>query len=251
VRSLFLVLRREFVAYWTSPIAYVVIAMYMVLSGLFFFGELSRFVSLVQRAGGEGVDVNQQLIRSYLYSVSVMVLFLIPLVTMRLLAEERRQGTLEILLTTPARESVIVLGKYLAAVSLLLVMLGTSAAHVAILFVFGSPDPAPVFTGFLGLFLSGAVYVAMGLFLSGLTQNQVVAGVLSFSLFLLLWLCHWVSTLTEGLLAEILRYLSLAGHFDNFGRGVIDTSDLVFFLSWIAAGLYAATQAVLATRWKP
>lgn len=251
MRSLLLIARREFTAYWTSPIAYVVLAVFLMLSGLFFSGELSRFDSLVRNAGGGGVDVNQQLIRSYLYTVSVMVLFLLPLLTMRLLAEERRQGTLEILLTTPVTEWALVLGKYLAALALFVIMLLGPAAHVALLFLLGNPDPGPVFTGFLGLFLTGAVYLAAGLFLSAVTQNQVVAAAVSFSFFLLLWLCQWLGSLTSGVLSEVLRYVSLAGHFDNFGRGVLDTADLVFFLSWIAAGLYAATQAVLATRWKP
>ena len=251
MRSVWLVARREFAAYWTTPVAYVVVAMYLFVSGLFFFGELSGFVDLVQRSGPQAVDVNQQLVRPYLYSVSVMVLFLVPLVTMRLLAEERRQGTLEILLTTPAPEVSLVLGKYLAATGLYLVMIAGSVAHVALLFLFGAPDVGPVVTGFVGLLLCGMVYLAVGLFLSALTQNQVVAAALSFTFFLLLWLAAWASGMVDGALAEVLRYVSLAGHFENFGRGVVDTSDLVFYGSWIAAGLFAATQAVEATRWKP
>jgi len=251
MRSIGLVFRREFAAYWTSPIAYVVLSMFLILSGFFYFGELSTFVTLSQRPGGGGVDVNQQMIRSYLYSVSVIILFLLPLVTMRLVAEDRRQGTLEVLLTTPTREIEFVLGKYLASVGLLAIMLLGPAVHVGLLFAFGNPDLAPVLTGFLGLFLTGAVYLALGLFFSTLTQNQVVAATASFSLFLLLWLCAWVGTLVPGTPGEVLRGVSLAAHFDNFGRGVLDSTDLVFYLSWIAAGIYAATQSVLSARWKP
>lgn len=250
MRSFLLVARREFAAYWTSPIAYVVISMYLILSGIFFFGELTRFLNMVQAGGGAGVDVNQQLIRPYLYSVSVMLLFLLPLVTMRLVAEERRQGTLEVLLTTPALESSLVLGKYAAALALLLVMLLGSVIHVGILFFFGSPDTAPVITGFLGLVLTGGVYLALGLFFSSVTQNQVVAAAISFSVFLVLWLFQWLGGLARGTLGEVLQYASLASHFDNFGRGVLSTADLTFYLSWIAAGVYAAVQSVLATRWK-
>jgi len=251
MRSAALIARREFTAFWSSPVAYVVLSMFLVLSGLFFFGSLSQFLDMVRKSGQEGVDVNQQLIRSYLYSVSVMILFLLPLVTMRLLSEERRQGTLEVLLTTPTRESALVLGKFIAAMGLFTVMMIGPAVHVGLLFLFGSPDRVPVLTGFLGLFLSGGVYLALGLFFSSVTQNQVVAATLSFTVFLLLWLCQWVSTMTAGPVSVFLGYISLAGHFENFGRGVLDTSDLVFYLSWIGGGLFAATQMVLATRWKP
>jgi len=250
MRSLLLVARREFRAYWSSPIAYAVLSIYLVLSGLFFFGELSQFVGMVQSSGAKGVDVNQQMIRPYFYSVSVMILFLLPMITMRLLAEERRQGTLEVRLTTPIPEWSLVLGKFAAAFALLGALLLGSVFHVGILFMVGDPDPGPVLTGFLGLLLTGAVYISLGIFFSSLTQNQVVAGAISFSLFLLLWLIGWAGGLVSGAGAEILGYISLAGHFDNFGRGVLDTSDLVFYLSWILAGLYAAIESVRSTRWK-
>ncbi len=250
MRSLWLVARREFRAYWTSPVAYVVAAVFLVLSGIFFFGQLSEFVALVGRGGGKGVDVNQQLIRPYFYSVSVMVLFLVPLVTMRLVAEEKRQGTLEILLTTPAREISLVLGKYLAALGLFAALMVGVALQVAVLFAFGRPEWGPVWTGFLGLLLTGAAYVSLGLFLSSLTQNQVVAAAASFALFLILWLFHWLGSVTGGALSRILSYVSFAAHFDNFGRGVLDSSDLIFFLTLIGTGLFAAVQSVQATRWK-
>ena len=251
MRSVYLVARREFLAYWTSPVAYVVLAVFLVLSGFFFFGQLSEFVNLSSRAGGQGVDVNQQLIRPYLYSVSVMFLFLLPLVSMRLIAEEKRQGTLEILLTTPTRDSALVLGKYLAAVGLFVVMLGGAALHVAVPFIYAAPEWGPVWTGFLGLFLTGAAYLALGLLLSSLTQNQVVSAAAAFALFLALWLFQWLGTVSSGTLATVLTYVSFAGHFDNFGRGVLDTSDLVFYLSLIGVGVFGAIQSVAATRWKP
>lgn len=251
MRSFWILARREFTAYWTSPIAYVVLAMFLVLCGFFFFAETSQFLSWMQRSGGRGVDVNQQLIRGYLSTVSVIVLFLLPLVTMRLLAEERRQGTLEVLLTTPAPEASLVLGKFAAALGLYVVMLLVPMAHVALLFLFGRPEWGPVATGFLGLFLTGGVYLAVGIFFSSVTQNQVVAAVTAFTAFLVLWLCQLLGTVSSGRVAEVLAYVSLAGHFDNFGRGVLDTSDVVFYLSWIAAGLYGSVESVRAARWKP
>jgi ABC-2 type transport system permease protein len=251
MRSLFLVARREFRAYWTSPVAYVVLAVFLVLAGIFYFSQLSQFVALSSRGGGQGVDVNQQLIRPYLYSVSVMILFILPLVSMRLISEEKRQGTLEILLTTPAPDWAVVVGKYLASVALLGVMVAGSMVHVSILYAFGHPEWGPVWTGFLGLFLTGAAYLALGLFLSALTQNQVVSAAAAFSLFLALWLMHSLGAAASGTLSRVLTYVSFAGHFDNFGRGVLDTSDVIFFLTLTGAGVFLAVQAVTATRWKP
>lgn len=250
MRSLLLVWNREIRSYWTSPVAYVVLAVFLVTSGTFFFGQLSEFVTLSMRGSGHGVDVNQQLIRPYLYSVSVMVLFLLPLVSMRLVAEEKRQGTLEILLTTAAPEASLVTGKFLASLTLYLVMLGGIGIQVGVLFLFGNPEWGPIVTGLLGLLLNGAAYLALGLFLSSLTQNQVVAAAGAFALFLLLWLCNWLGEVTGGALASVFQSISFVGHFDTFGRGVLDSADIVFFLSLIFLGLFGAMQAVASTRWK-
>jgi ABC-2 type transport system permease protein len=251
VRSLALVARREFAAYWTSPIAYVTVALFAALAGIYFFAGLYDFVTRASRSGGQGVDVNQELIRPYLQGTSVLILFLLPLVSMRLVAEERRQGTLEILLTTPARDAALLLGKYAGSLGLFAALLAVPLLHVLLLFLFGKPEPGPVLTGFAGLFLSGASYLALGIFFSALTQNQVVAAVAAFSLSLILWLVYQIGTMTSGALGQILAAVSFAGHFDSFARGVLDSADLLYFLSIIAAGLYGATQAVTAQRWKP
>jgi ABC-2 type transport system permease protein len=250
MRSLWLVWRREFIAYWTSPVAYAVLTVFLVLSGIFFFGQLSEFVTLCARAGGEGVDVNQQMIRPYFYTISVMILFLMPLVSMRLVSEEIAQGTLEILLTTPLRESVLTLGKYLASLALFGILLLGSVLHVAILFLFGEPEWGPILTGLVGLFLTGGAYLALGLFLSTLTRNQVVAATSAFALFLCLWLFHWLGRISSGQVSEILTYISFVDHFESFGKGMLNSTDLIFYLSLIFLGVYGAVQSVQSRRWK-
>jgi len=250
MRSLLLVAKREFVGYWTTPVAYVVVVVFLVLSGIFFFGQLSQFVNASRAAQSAPVDVNQELIRPYLYSASVMLLFLLPLVSMRLVSEDIRLGTLEILLTTPLRESALTLGKFLASLGLLAVLLLGPLAHVLVLFVFGKPEMAPILTGFVGLFLTGAAYLSLGLFVSALTQNQIIAATTSFALFMALWLLHWLGESTKGVLSRILTYASFVDHFDSFGKGVLATQDFVFYLSLIALGVYGATQAILSRRWK-
>jgi ABC-2 type transport system permease protein len=249
VPSFWLVARREFAAYWTSPVAYTVLVIFLVLSGAFFFGQLLEFVNA--SAAGETVDVNRGLVHAYFYTLSVMLLFLLPLVSMRLVAEEVRQGTLEILLTTPLRESVLVLGKFAASVGLLAVLLAVPALHVALLFLFGRPEPGPILTGFLGLLLVGATYLSLGLFVSTLTQSQVVAAASAFAAFLLLWLVHWLGTAASGRLEQVLTAVSFVVHFDSFGKGVLDSADVVYFASLIALGLALATLSVQARRWKP
>jgi gliding motility-associated transport system permease protein len=250
MRSVLLIARREFTAYWTSPVAYVVLVVFLALSGIFFFGQLSEFLSAAKNAQGAPVDVNQQLVRPYLYSASVMLLFILPLVSMRLVSEEIRLGTLEILLTTPLRESALTLGKYLAALGLLGILLLGPLVHVLILFIFGQPELVPILTGFVGMFLTGAAYLSLGMFLSALTQSQIVAAASSFALFLSLWLLHWLGEATRGVLSRVITYASFVNHFDSFGKGVLASSDFVFYLSLITLGLYGATQAVLSRRWK-
>ncbi|HET9233842.1 MAG TPA: ABC transporter permease [Candidatus Eisenbacteria bacterium] len=250
MRSWLLVARREFIGYWTTPVAYVVLVVFLALSGIFFFGQLSEFVAASRAAQGTPVDVNQELVRPYLYSASVMLLFLLPLVSMRLIAEETRLGTLEILLTTPLRESALTFGKYVASLGLLVVLLLGPLAHVLLLFAFGRPELAPILTGFLGLFLTGAAYLSLGLCISALTQNQIVAGAVSFAIFLALWLLHWLGQSTHGLVSRVITYASFVDHFDSFGKGVLASTDLVFYVSWVALGLYGATQAILSRRWK-
>ena len=250
MRSMLLVARREFIAYWTTPVAYVVLVVFLMLSGIFFFGQLSEFVNASRAAQNTPVDVNQELVRPYLYSASVMLLFLLPLVSMRLISEDIRLGTLEILLTSPLKESSLALGKYIASLGLLLVLLLGPLAHVLMLFVFGKPELAPILTGFVGLFLTGAAYLSIGLFVSALTQNQIIAATVSFALFLGLWLLHWLGESTKGVLSRVFTYASFVDHFDSFGKGVIATQDFVFYLSLITLGIYGATQAVLSRRWK-
>ncbi len=250
MRSMLLVARREFIAYWTTPVAYVVVVVFLVLSGIFFFGQLSEFVNASRAAQTTPVNVNQELVRPYLYSASVMLLFLLPLVSMRLVSEEMRLGTLEILLTTPLRESALTIGKYLASLGLLAVLLLGPLAHVLVLFVFGKPELAPILTGFVGLFLTGAAYLSLGLFISALTQNQIIAATTSFALFLGLWLLNWLGESTHGVLSRVLSYASFVDHFDSFGKGVLATQDFVFYLSLIALGVYGTTQAILSRRWK-
>jgi ABC-2 type transport system permease protein len=254
MRATLALLRREFQLYFISPVGYVVLAVFFFATALTWYGSLLNFVETARRAGaGLGaetpIDMHARLMTPYFFNLSFMGLFLLPLLTMRLMAEERRQGSVELLLTYPITDLQVILGKYLAAVAFYGLMILGTAWTVVVLVLFGNPDPGPILAGYLGVFLYGAALIALGLMLSSLTENQIVAAVLSFVLFLLLWILQWGATVTTGFVARFLDYASVVGHFKPLSQGVVDTRDIVFFLTLAVFGLSVAHQALTARRW--
>ncbi len=250
---------REFRSYFASPIAYVVLTLFLFLNGYLYYSSLIEFVnrSLVfdQQAGMMGGDVppmnvNEWVIRPLFYNVSVICLFLIPMITTRLLCEEKKSGTIELLMTSPVTELEVTMGKFLAGLGLYLVMLAGSAATIAVSFVYGHPDPGPVLTGYLGLLLLGSACLALGTLVSSLTENPIVAGFAGFALFLTLWLVHWAGEFAKGPTGSVLSYLSVVRHFEDMSKGVLDTRDVVFYLSLVVCGLFATMRALESARWK-
>lgn len=183
-------------------------------------------------------------------NLSVIFLFAVPFLTMRLLAEEARSGTLELLLTAPVRDSELVLGKFLGALLLVLAILACTAIYPAILLLAGNPDRGPILAGYLGIVLQAAAFLAIGLFASSLTQNQIIAAMLTFVILLLLWLSDALGNYTGGRIGDLFRFLSITRHLDEFPRGIIDTRHIVYFLSVIAAALFLTVQSVQSRRWR-
>jgi len=183
-------------------------------------------------------------------NISVIGLFLIPLVTMRLFAEEKRSGTIELLMTSPVRDIEIILGKWLAALVLYASILGISALNLAFLFAHGKPDWKPILAGYLGLLLQGGALLAVGTFISTTTRNQIIAGGATFAACLLLWILDWVSAYETATWAKVMSYLSVVTHFDSFAKGVIDTKDVVFYLSVIFFGLFLTARSMESLRWR-
>ena len=199
---------------------------------------------------GMPMDVNEQVIRPLLSNASVIGLFLIPMITMRLYAEEKRSGTIELLMTSPVRDLEIVLGKWLAALVLYAAILGISGINMAILFAFGRPDWKPVLVGYLGLLLQGGCLLAIGIFISTMTRNQIIAGGATFAVCLMLWVLDWVSAYDQSAWAKVVSYLSVVTHFEPFSKGVIDTKDVIFYLSMIFFGLFLTVRSVESLRWR-
>ncbi len=245
---------KELRSYFASPIAYIVIGFFALLFGWFYIGILDWFVRQGLQGqmgmGGGATNVNQQMIRPLILNVTVVFLFLLPLITMRTYAEEKRSGTMELLLTSPLTDLEIVLGKFLGALALYGVMVALTLIHFGLLFAFGTPEWKPLATAYLGLLLFGGCFIALGLFISSLTKNQIVAGAATFGIFLLLWVVDWIGESMGPTGQAILKYLSMTEHLDDFVKGVIDTKHLVYYLSFIAFGLFLTVRSVDTERWR-
>ncbi len=236
VRNILAVAEREIRSYFVSPIAWVVTAFFIAMWG-YLFGIIipgSREANL----------------RPVLNNFSVTFLLAAPLLTMRLLAEEARTGTLEVVLTQPIREAELVIGKYLGSVAFLVFMLAATLYFPIQLEIYGNPDEGPMVAGYLGVLLQGMAFLAIGLMASAMTQNQIVAAVITFVCLLILWLSDALSRIVGGTAAQVAQYISITKRFEDMPRGVLDTKDVVFFLTIVVACLFITTQIVAARRWR-
>ena len=231
MRAFVALLKKEEMALFTSPIAYVVMAVFLVIMGYTF--TLTLFLTHVPT-----------LVHLFL-QIYVLFLLTVPIITMRLVAEERRLRTLEILLTSPLTEVSIVLAKFLASVSLIVVMLLLSYTYALALAVLGAPDWGPIYSGYLGLFLLGAALVAIGLMTSSMVSNQVIAALLSLSIFLVLWIIDYLGWLLPDPFNALFVNLSLLVHFRPFATGSLFLSDAGFFLSVTLLGLFVSVRALV------
>ena len=254
MRNILAIAHKELRSYFASPIAYIVLGFWALVFGFFYVAILRFFVGQSMQAGlmggAQAMNVNQQLIRPLLQNVTVVILFLMPMVTMRTYSEEKRSGTIELLLTSPITDFEIVLGKFIGAMGLYAAMLAVTLPHFGILFFFGRPEWKPLVTAYFGLLLFGGCFISLGLFISSLSKNQIVAGAATFSVFLLLWIITWVGSFLGPNGDKLTSYLSIVDHFDDFTKGVIDTTHLVYYISFITFGLFLTAKSVDSERWR-
>jgi ABC-2 type transport system permease protein len=254
MRNIWTICRKELGSYFASPVAYVLLTLFGLIFGFFFWNALSYFVveGMEMQLRGESMpmNLNEEIIRPLLMNVSVVGLFFIPMITMRLFAEEKRSGTIELLATSPVRDTEIILGKWFAAIILYACLLLFTALNFAFLFFYGKPDWKPLAVGYLGLLLQGGLLLAFGTFISTLTRNQIIAGAATFGVCLLLWVLEWVSGYESATWATVLAYLSVITHFDSFAKGVIDSKDVIFYLTGIFLGLFATARSLESLRWR-
>jgi ABC-2 type transport system permease protein len=255
MQNILAIWQREMKSYFVSPIAYVVLVIFLFLMGLFFYGNLMELVqySMMQAQmgqAGQSLDVPAYVTRSLFQTTSVILLFLIPMLTMGLFSEEKKRGTIELLLTTPVGNFQAMIGKYLASLTFLLTLFVSSMLTISPLFIYSEPYWKPILSGYLGLFLYGAALLALGLFISTLTENQIVAVVVTFGISLVLWLFSIFGSSATGATKDVIDYLSVISHLDDFMKGVIDTSHIIYYVTFAFVGLFLAYRSLESTRWK-
>ncbi len=236
MNKVIIVMQRELSSYFLSPVAYVIMAVFAAIYGVFFTGLFVTY----------GVANLQFSMTNLLFAL----IFIIPIMTMRTLAEERKSGAEELLMTAPVTTQAVVLGKYCALLIALLAMLGLLLIHWGIVLAFTAPDGGPIIASLIGLMLAGAAFIAIGMFTSSLSDNQVISGLLGFAILLIYWLIGWVGGSIGGKIGDLISGLSMVSHYQGFNKGVIDSGSIVFYLSHAAVFLLLTVRQVEARRWR-
>lgn len=255
MRNVLLIAGKEFKSYFTSPIAYILMAFFGLIFGFGFYTatrDMVRFSLMSQMQGGpQPINLNLQIIGPLLGFASTISLFLIPMITMRLIAEEKKTGTIELLLTSPVNDLGIILGKWMGGMLLYLCILGMSVINIVLLFFWGKPNFQPVLVAYAGLILQGGCLLAIGLLISTMTKNQIIAGGVTFFVCLLLWLLSWFTQSDpNSTVSQVVNYLSIITHFDNFSKGMLSLKDVVFYLSMIYFALFLTSRSMESLRWR-
>ena len=254
MRNIWVICRKELRSYFVSPVAYVLFVMFALIFGWFFWNMLGAFVfySMASQMRGEmtPMNVNEQILRQLLGNMNVVGLFFIPVITMRLFAEEKRNGTIELLATSPIQDFEVILGKWLAAVALYAGMLLLTGLNLAFVFKYGNPDWKPMAVGYLGLLLQASALLAIGTFISSLTKNQIIAGAASFGVCLLVFVLGWASGYETSTWAQVLSYMSVTSHMESFTKGVLDSKDAVYYMTVIFLGLFLTARSLESLRWR-
>jgi ABC-2 type transport system permease protein len=249
------ILRKELRLYFTSPIAYAVLTIFSLVAGWFFYNVFAFYTMVSMQAAmnpmmARELSVTEGVLRPLFQNISVIMLLMMPILTMRLFAEEAKSGTIELLLTYPVRDGEVLLGKYLAALLVFVGMLALTLVYPLLVAWTTRVDGGPLLTGYLGLLLQGAAFIAVGLLISSLTENQIVAAVATFGTLLIFWVISWASDSAGGTLGRVLSHLSLTEHFDAFAKGVIDTKDLIYYLNLTILALFLTLRSLDSKRWR-
>lgn len=254
MRNMWIVCQKELRSYFVSPIAYILFIIYTAIFGFFFWNMVGAFVYYGMESQMRGemypMNLNDQVIRQLFGNINVINLLIIPLMTMRLFAEEKRNGTIELLATSPIRDGEIILGKWLASVILYAAMLVFTCLNFLFLFKYGNPDWKPMAVSLLGVLLQAAALLAIGIFISTLTRNQIIAGAVTFGVCLLIFVLGWVGEFQYSTWAQVMTYMSTTTHMQSFLKGVIDTKDAIYYVSAIFLGLFLTARSLESLRWR-
>ncbi|MCE5335760.1 MAG: ABC transporter permease subunit [Desulfobacteraceae bacterium] len=250
------VFRKELHAIFASPIFYVVAFIFLVISGIFYYVILSYFNSLSfelarNPALARQLNITEVAVRSFFLNLSFILIFIAPLLTMRLYAEERKSGTLELLFTYPITDAAAVAGKFAASVAAFVVLLVGTLPGIVAFAMAATPAWKPILSGYLGVFLMGCSFLSLGLFSSSLTQNQIIAAVIAFGITLVLWFIGEAKTITGSMaVGGVLEYLSVTKHFEGLAKGVLDSRDVLFFCAFSIFFLFLTLRQMSSYRWR-
>ena len=255
MKGFYVVYRKELYRLFASPIFYVVAFIFLALVGYFFYSSVAYYSLLSFQAGtnpflSEQLNLMDMVLEPFFGSISIILLLMVPLITMRLFAEEKKTGTAELLFTYPISDRGAVLGKFAAGVTvLLLLLLGTFPAML-LLGIITNPPWAAIGGGYVGLFLMSSAFVSLGLLASSLTENQIIAAAIAFGALLLLWIIGWSESLVGPVLGSFLKYLSLLTHYDNFAKGILDSRDVLFYILFILLFLFSTLRILESRHWR-
>lgn len=248
------IFKRETAAYFTTPLGWLILMFFLFIFGFFFALSVTAFMDYASQMGFNpqaDLNVNSFVIQGLFGNMAVVILLIAPGLVMRLLAEDRKQKSIELLLTSPISSTEIVLGKFFGALGFVAAMLAATLPYMALLYAYGEPDTGILLSSYLSLFLLTASLVAVNLFLSSFTENQVIAFIAGFAFNLIFWILGWAADLAPaGVAQDVFQGLAMGSHYMEMGKGLIRMQDLVYFLTFIAFCLLATTQRVEALRWR-
>ena len=255
MRSAWVIAKRDLGSFFNSPIFYVVTTVFLIIYSFIFFNILNFFSFQSFQAGqlqamGINLNLNEMVIEPSLQNMSVILLMIIPIITMRSFADEKKMKTFRLLLSSPVHLREIILGKFLACMIVVAVMILISSYSVGFLFLLGEPEPGPVITGYLGVLLMAGCFVSVGIFASSLTDNQIIAAVLTFGFSLFMWVIGWGAQAAGSTTGQVLQYISIVDHLERFLKGLVNTSDLVYYLSFILFNLFLCHRVLDSNRWR-
>lgn len=250
------IFKKELRVYFSSPIAYAVLTIFALISGWFFYNVFGFYVMASMQAAmnpmmARDMSIVEGVLRPLFQNMSVIMLLMMPILTMRLFSEEKKSGTIELLLTYPVRDGEVLLGKYLAALAVFAAMLALTLAYPLIMAWVTPLEAGPLATGYLGLLLQGAAFIAIGILISSLTENQIVAAVTTFGILLMFWVLGWGADAAGGAWwGKLLQHLSITEHFESFGKGVFETKDIIYYVNFTILALFLTLRSLEARRWK-
>lgn len=258
MRNFYLIAKKELQSYFSSPVAYVVITIFLIITGYSFYNQFASFSTLSFQASTNPAIAQQQnllnitetVVRPLFGYISMIMLLMMPLLTMRLFAEEKKSGTIELLLTYPISDIEVILGKFFACFVVFLLMLLLTFTYPGLLIMLGEPEIGPTITGYIGLIFMGAAFISLGIFTSSLTENQIIAATLSFGSLLLFFMMGYSVSMMGPTLGNLMNYISMIQHLEGFAKGVVDTTDIIYYILFVTLFIFLTLRVLESKKWR-